>query len=226
MTFIARQTRKANTRNRGWRGPQRPAPMTLPAPAGASRSCARVFRRRQTDSGKWRRAASETKSVRTRSGPTERAKTALMVAPTWSEIDQLNITARHRLRADDKLAGRDQEFVSLRAKDWTRAQNKDVRNYRPGDIQATKHFAKGSELQVIRKERCRLIVLMGAVELSISPKQAGLTWTACEECKTPLATGDRLRSHFCDPRGSHSRPATPRRLRGGEPRPSSSNRAR
>jgi len=169
--------------------------------------------RRQQMVEEWHRASQETKSVRTRSGNTKRVKTALMVAPTWAEIDQLNITARHRLRADDKLAGRDQDFVSLRAKDWTRAKNKDVRNYRPGDIlvahKATKLFAKGDELRIVRKEQERLIVGRGAEVLSVSPKQAGLAWTACEERKTPVATGDRLRlraiAHAVGPAGQARR---------------------
>jgi conjugative relaxase-like TrwC/TraI family protein len=153
--------------------------------------------RRQQMVEEWHRASLETKSVRTHVGTSERAKTALMVAPTWAEIDQLNLVARHRLRADEKLTGLDQEFVSLRAKDWTRAQSKDVRNYRSGDIlvahKATKHFAQGDEMRVLRKEQSRLIVQRGTEELSLSPRQSGLTWTACEEQKTPIATGDRLR---------------------------------
>ena len=153
--------------------------------------------RRQRMVEEWLQASQETKPVRTRDGVQERAKTALMVAPTWKEIDQLNLEARHRLRATGKLTGPDREFVALRSKDWTRAQHKDHRNYQPGDIlvahKTTKHFGKGDELRVIRKERRRLIVARGAHELSLSPRQSGLAWTACEERATPVAAGDRLR---------------------------------
>jgi len=153
--------------------------------------------RRQQMVEEWLKASAETKTVRTRDGIQERAKTALMVAPTWSEIDHLNLETRHRLRANDKLTGPDRNFVALRAKDWTRAQHKDHRNYRPGDIlvahKATKHFAKGDELHVIRKEKRRLIVARGNSEMSVSPRQSGLAWTACEERSTPVATGDRMR---------------------------------
>lgn len=153
--------------------------------------------RRQTMVIEWLKANRETKQVRTRSGMQERAKTALMVAPTWAEIDQLNIVARQWLVADRKLSGPDQDFVALRAKDWTRAQHKDHRNYQPGDIlvahKTTKHFAKGDELRVIRKEKRRLIVSGRAGQVSVSPRQSGLAWTVCEERATPVATGDRLR---------------------------------
>ena len=153
--------------------------------------------RRQRMVEEWLKAAQETRQVRTRSGLQERAKAALMVAPTWAEIDQLNLVARHRLRAEGKLTGPDCDFVAVRAKDWTRAQTKDHRNYRPGDVlvahQATKHFAKGDELRVLRKEQGRLIVGRGAAELSLSPRQSGLAWTVCDERPNPVAMGDRLR---------------------------------
>ncbi len=153
--------------------------------------------RRQRMVDEWLKASAETKSVRTRDGMQERTKTALMVAPTWAEIDALNLDARHRLRADEKLTGPDRNFTALRAKDWTRAQHKDHRNYHPGDIlvahKTTKHFSKGDELRVIRREKRRLIVASRTGEVSVSPRQSGLAWTVCEERPTPVATGDRLR---------------------------------
>jgi conjugative relaxase-like TrwC/TraI family protein len=151
--------------------------------------------RRMVD--EWLEAAKEKKLVRTRNGIQERAKTALMVAPTWAEIDQLNLLARGRLRGDRKLSGPDRDFVALRAKDWTRAQQKDHRHYHPGDVlvahKTTKHFAKGDELRVLRREQGRLVVTRGTSELSLSPRQSGLAWTVCEERPNPVATGDRLR---------------------------------
>lgn len=153
--------------------------------------------RRQQMVEEWLKASAETKPVRTRDGIQERAKMALMVAPTWKEIDQLNLEARHRLKVAEKLTGPDRDFVALRAKDWTRAQHKDYRNYQPGDVlvahKTTKHFAKGDELQVIGREKRRLIVVGRAGELSVSPRQSGLAWTACGERPTPVATGDHLR---------------------------------
>ncbi|MBI5768676.1 MAG: relaxase domain-containing protein [Verrucomicrobia bacterium] len=145
----------------------------------------------------WFAASQEIKTVRTKAGVQERAKTALMVAPTWAEIDALNLHAREKLRAAGKLAREEQTIASLRAKDWTRAQQKDVRNYQPGDVlvthKATKHFAKGDELRVVRKEKHRLVVARGAEESSISPRQSGLTWTVCEQRPLAVGAGDLLR---------------------------------
>jgi conjugative relaxase-like TrwC/TraI family protein len=145
----------------------------------------------------WHAATQQTKSVRTKVGPQIRAMTALMVAPTWDEIDALNTHARVKLRTAGQITGADQPFLSLRAKDWTKAQHKDVRNYQSGDVlvahKATKHFARGDELRVVRRDRRRLIVACGAREFSVSPRQSGLAWTACDERPLAVAAGDRIR---------------------------------
>jgi conjugative relaxase-like TrwC/TraI family protein len=145
----------------------------------------------------WCAASRETKQVRTKDGPQERAKTALMVAPTWAEIDALNAHAREKLRREHVLSGPEQPFISLRARDWTQAQHKDARLYQPGDIlvvhQATKHFARGEEWRVVRKDKQRLIVTRGTEEVSVSPRQSGRTWTVCEEKPLAVAAGERLR---------------------------------
>ena len=145
----------------------------------------------------WFAASRETKQVRTKDGSQERAKTALMVAPTWAEIDALNTHAREELRRAQVLSGADQLFVALRAKDWTQAQYKDVRLYQPGDVlvvnQATKHFARGEEWRVVRKEKQRLVVARGSDEVSVSPRQSGRAWTVCEEKPLAVAAGERLR---------------------------------
>ena len=121
----------------------------------------------------WFTAAQETKSLRTKSGTVECAKTALMIAPTWAEIDARTAHAREKLRATSQITGADHTFPSLRAKDWTKAQQKDARLYQSGDVlvahKATKHFAKGDELRVIRKEKRRLIVARGTTEFPSRP---------------------------------------------------------
>ena len=76
----------------------------------------------------WSAASRETKSVSSPAGFQEHAKTALMVAPTWAEIDALNLHACEKLRAEGKLGRDEQTTVSLRAKTWTKAPQRDGRN--------------------------------------------------------------------------------------------------
>lgn len=145
----------------------------------------------------WHAATQQTKSVRTKAGPQLRAQTALMVAHTWDEIDALNTHARVKLRAAGQITGADQPFISLRGKDWTKAQCKDVRRYQAGDVlvahRTTKFFKKHDELRVVRREKRRLIVACGAREFSVSPRQSATAWTVCEERPLAIAPGDRIR---------------------------------
>jgi thymidine kinase len=124
-------------------------------------------------------------------------QTALMIAPTWHEIDALNACARAMLRKTGEISGTDQTFVSLRSRDLTRAQQREARHYRPGDVlvahSATKHFQKNDELRVVRRDRRRLIVARGQEEFSLSPRQSGRAWTVCEERPLAVASGDRVR---------------------------------
>ncbi len=124
-------------------------------------------------------------------------QTALMIAPTWHEIDALNACARAMLRKTGEISGTDQTFVALRNRDLTRAQQREARHYRPGDVlvahTATKHFQKNDELRVVRRDGRRLIVARGQEEFSVSPRQSGRAWVVCEERPLAVAAGDRIR---------------------------------
>jgi conjugative relaxase-like TrwC/TraI family protein len=128
----------------------------------------------------------------------QRPATALMVAPTWAEIDELNSVARARLRAAGILRGADRTISSLEKKDWTRAQLKNVNDYVPGDVvvarKRTKQFDKGDELLVVRREADRLVLRSSTGrEISCSPKQSGTAWTVSERRELAVAVGDQLR---------------------------------
>ena len=68
----------------------------------------------------WHEATLKTKTVRTAAGDQSRAQAALMVAPTWNEIDALNAHARAKLRSAGQITGADQTFVALTAKNRPR----------------------------------------------------------------------------------------------------------
>lgn len=126
------------------------------------------------------------------------AKTALMVAPTWAEIDAINQAARQKLRAGGKLCGEDKRITPLWAKDFTRAEKKKAESYCPGDVlvahKHTKYFYKGEELLVLSRDRERVVVRdTHGKELTVSPRQTGLAWTVCEQRTLAVATGDQLR---------------------------------
>jgi len=141
-------------------------------------------------------ASQEAKTVRTKAGTQERAKTALMIAPTWAEIDALNAHAREKLRAVGNSRATNIPLLRCARKTGRKRSRRTcaVRAGRcAGHAQATKFFAKGDELRVVRKEKRRLVVGRGAQEFSVSPRQSGMAWTVCEERPLAVATGERVR---------------------------------
>lgn len=59
-------------------------------------------------------------------------KTALLVAPTWNEIEAVTEKVRTALKASGRLAGEEKEFQVFDSLSWTKAQKRDARQYRPG----------------------------------------------------------------------------------------------
>jgi len=59
-------------------------------------------------------------------------KSALLVAPTWAEIEAVTEKVRAELKLAGRLAGEEKEFQVFDSLSWTEAQKRDARQYRPG----------------------------------------------------------------------------------------------
>ncbi|MGH7992675.1 MAG: MobF family relaxase, partial [Limisphaerales bacterium] len=59
-------------------------------------------------------------------------KSALLVAPTWNEIEAVTKKVRAALKTSGRLAGEEKEFQVFDSLSWTEAQKRDARQYRPG----------------------------------------------------------------------------------------------
>ena len=59
-------------------------------------------------------------------------KSALLVAPTWVEIEAVTEKVRTALKASGRLAGEEKELQVFDSLSWTEAQKRDAREYRPG----------------------------------------------------------------------------------------------
>jgi hypothetical protein len=62
----------------------------------------------------------------------EQNQTALLVAPTWNEIEAVTEKVRAGLRTSGRLTGVEKEFHVFDSLSWTEAQKRDARQYRPG----------------------------------------------------------------------------------------------
>jgi hypothetical protein len=62
----------------------------------------------------------------------EQNQSALLVAPTWNEIEAVTEKVRAALKTSGRLAAEDKEFQVFDSLSWTEAQKRDRRQYRPG----------------------------------------------------------------------------------------------
>lgn len=123
-------------------------------------------------------------------------KSALLISPTWREIEVVTQEVRTRLKAEG-LLGREESLLTVhRGLHWTPAQKRDLRNYRPGHLlsfhRPTRDFDRGASGEVVQVEPDGLAVRRtdGAV-VKVTRKQAG-----CFEVSEPqslaVAPGERL----------------------------------
>ena len=91
---------------------------------------------------------------------TKQGRSALLVSPTWAEIEAVTEKVRETLKAEG-VVGQDEQ--SLRVFDsfsWTEAQKKNVSQYEPGQrlrfVRKTKTFDRGETVEVAAIVRERL----------------------------------------------------------------------
>ena len=84
---------------------------------------------------------------------TEGRKSALLVAPTWAEIEAVTSQVRAELKTRGRLGLEEHEFRVFDSLSWTEAQKRDVRQYRAGQVlrfhRAVGGFARDESVEVI-----------------------------------------------------------------------------
>jgi len=123
-------------------------------------------------------------------------KSALLVAPTWNEIETVTEKVRTALKASDRLAGEEKEFQVFDSLSWTEAQKRDARQYRPG-VAIHFHrrglgFEKGETVQVVAVENDILKVQRADGSENLFPLGAGIACDVGEKRKLKIAAGDKL----------------------------------
>jgi conjugative relaxase-like TrwC/TraI family protein len=133
-------------------------------------------------------------------------KAALLVAPTWAEIEAVTEKVRAELNSSGRLAGEEKEFEVFDSLSWTDAQKRDARQYRPGmAIQFHRRghgFDKNETVSVVAVENDSLKVQRTGGTQSLLPLGAGTACEVGEMRKLKVAAGDKLllqanhRKHF------------------------------
>jgi len=123
-------------------------------------------------------------------------KSALLVAPTWNEIEAVTEKIRTALKTSGRLAGEEKEFQVFDSLSWTEAQKRDARQYRPGmaiHFHRTTHgFDKDETVSVVAVENDSLKVQHRDGAEKIFPLGAGIACDVGERRKIKIAAGDKL----------------------------------
>jgi len=122
-------------------------------------------------------------------------KTVLVISPTHGEIDSFNEALRDTLKASGKLQG-GQKVDSLHALNWTEAQRKDMRRYKPGQVllfhKPTTGTKKNEAVTVLRTENGKVIGQRAdGREIALTGKQAGC-FGVFSKREIELAPGDQI----------------------------------
>ena len=124
-------------------------------------------------------------------------QSALLVAPTWNEIEAVTEKVRAALKISGRLAGEEKEFQVFDSLSWTEAQKQDARQYRPG-LAIRFHrqktgFAKDETVAVVAVENDALKVQHAdGSESSFSLGQGAACFDVGEKRKLKVAAGDKL----------------------------------
>jgi len=124
-------------------------------------------------------------------------KSALLVAPTWNEIEAVTEKVRAALKAAGRLSGDEREFQVFDSLSWTEAQKRDERQYRPGMAVRfhRRHggFNNGESVSVVASETNSLRVRRADGSETSFPLGAGCAcFDVGESRMLNVASGDKL----------------------------------
>jgi conjugative relaxase-like TrwC/TraI family protein len=123
-------------------------------------------------------------------------KSALVVCPTWREVDATNAEIRARLQAVGKVSRTERTVTGHRSLKWTQAQKRDFAGYAPGLVlnfhTTTQVFNAGESTEVLAVHPDRLTVRHGrSGKASITRKQLAC-FEVAKAVPLPVAKDDRL----------------------------------
>jgi conjugative relaxase-like TrwC/TraI family protein len=127
-------------------------------------------------------------------------QSALLVAPTWDEIEAVTEKVRAALKISGRLAGEEKEFQVFDSLSWTEAQKRDARQYRSGMAirfhRGKGDFDKDETVAVVAVENGSLKVQRSDGSENLFQLGQGSALCACfdvgEQRKLKMAAGDKL----------------------------------
>lgn len=146
----------------------------------------------RTDHGElYQRAADAYLSAR------KQGKSALLISPTWAEIEAVTEKVRDTLKSQGVLGQQDESLTVFDSLSWTEAQKKNANQYEPGQrlrfVRRTKRFDCGEtvEVQAVLENGLRVRRSDGS-EVDFMPATVAASFDVGEARELKVAVGDWL----------------------------------
>ena len=127
----------------------------------------------------------------------KQGRSALLVSPTWAEIEAVTEKVRETLKSDGVVSPDEQAFPVFDSLSWTEAQKKNASQYEPGQrlrfVRKTRKFDRGETIGVAAVVENGLRVRRSdGTEVDFIPANAASTFDVGETRELKVAAGDWL----------------------------------
>lgn len=124
-------------------------------------------------------------------------KAALLISPTWAEIEAVTAEVRAQLRQRGRLAAKEETVAVFDPLGWTDAQKRLVAHYEPGTwlrfVRKTEHFKAGETALVVEHVGKQLRVHGGdGRTMAFSPSRSPAAFEVGQKREIAVAAGDVL----------------------------------
>jgi len=128
---------------------------------------------------------------------TKEGKSALLVSPTWSEIEAVTEKVRDTLKAQGVIGQHEEAVPVFDSLSWTEAQKKNASQFEPGQrlrfVRQTKKFDRGETVEVVAVVENGLRVRRpDGSEVNFIPAGAAASFDVGEARELKVAAGDWL----------------------------------
>jgi len=128
---------------------------------------------------------------------TNKRRSALLVSPTWAEIETVTEKVREALKAEGIVSRNEQSFSVFDSLSWTEAQKRNANQYEPGQrlrfVRKTRVFDRGEtvEIQAILENGLRVRRPDGT-QVNFIPASCAASFDVGESRELKVAAGDWL----------------------------------
>ena len=128
---------------------------------------------------------------------TKQGKSALLVSPTWAEIEAVTEKVRETLKAEGVVSQHEEAVTVFDSLSWTEAQKKNASQFEPGQrlrfVRKTKQFDRGETVEVVATVENGLRVRRpDGTEVDFIPASAAASFDVGEARELKVAAGDWL----------------------------------